>query len=151
MNLKFGFHIGYVLMHLKPFTLKVIFCLDQAKASFLSISSINMRSVANKVLVSFRKNAWQRLEGPALSIHYPSEHEKDSMHITTLFIQKDIDRAMDRMDDTLKVPLLMSLEGLKYEEISVYLKLPVSTVKNRIRMAQRSLKHRLNEHKQMFS
>lgn len=59
------------------------------------------------------------------------------------FTMKDIDSALDRLQDTYKVPFLMHFRGFKYHEIADRLNIPIGTVKNRIHIARKELKDRL--------
>ena len=52
---------------------------------------------------------------------------------------------INKLNDDLKDPFLMFLEGYKYNEISDKLKLPLGTVKSRIYFARRELQRNLTE------
>ncbi|MGF1635593.1 MAG: RNA polymerase sigma factor [Cyclobacteriaceae bacterium] len=58
----------------------------------------------------------------------------------TGFAMKDINRAIEKLDDTYKVPFLMHFRGFKYYEIADKLNIPIGTVKNRIHIARKELK-----------
>ncbi len=59
------------------------------------------------------------------------------------FALKDIDRAIEKLDDAYKVPFLMHFRGFKYHEIADKLTIPIGTVKNRIHIARKELKEYL--------
>lgn len=59
------------------------------------------------------------------------------------FAQKDINEAIARLDDEVKVPFELYFKGFKYEEIAKRLKVPLGTVKNRIHIARKELKSKL--------
>jgi RNA polymerase sigma-70 factor (ECF subfamily) len=60
------------------------------------------------------------------------------------FAMKDIKAAIDKLDDTYKVPFMMHFRGFKYYEIADKLEIPIGTVKNRIHIARKELKKQLN-------
>lgn len=57
---------------------------------------------------------------------------------------QEIQKAIDALEDWLKIPFLMHYQGYKYEEISEALNIPVGTVKSRIFFARRILKESLS-------
>lgn len=61
----------------------------------------------------------------------------------TNFAMKDINSAIDKLQDSYKVPFLMHFRGFKYHEIADKLNIPIGTVKNRIHIARKELKHKL--------
>jgi RNA polymerase sigma-70 factor (ECF subfamily) len=56
----------------------------------------------------------------------------------------DINHAIDDLPEAYKTPFKAFVEGYKYEEISDNLGLPLGTVKNRIFLARKELKEKLN-------
>ena len=56
---------------------------------------------------------------------------------------KDINKAIGKLTDNLKVPFLMSFSGYKYDEISRKLSIPLGTVKIRIHCARKKLQESL--------
>lgn len=52
----------------------------------------------------------------------------------------ELQRMIDSLDDTLKIPFMMHYEGFKYQEIADQLGLPLGTVKSRIFFARKELK-----------
>ncbi len=62
------------------------------------------------------------------------------------FAMKDINTAIDKLQDTYKTPFLMHFNGFKYHEIADELAIPIGTVKNRIHIARKELKHKLRNY-----
>ena len=60
------------------------------------------------------------------------------------FALDDINRAIDGLEDTYKVPFMMHFKGFKYHEIAQKLNIPIGTVKNRIHIARKELKDLLS-------
>ena len=59
------------------------------------------------------------------------------------FANEDIKKALDKLDETYKVPFEMYFKGYKYHEIAEKVAIPIGTVKNRIHLARKELKDRL--------
>ena len=59
------------------------------------------------------------------------------------FVVDDIREAVDELKDEYKVPFMMHFKGYKYHEIADYMGIPIGTVKNRIHIARKKLKHSL--------
>lgn len=57
------------------------------------------------------------------------------------FALRDINRAIEKLDDAYKTPFMMHFRGFKYHEIAEKLQIPIGTVKNRIHIARKELKH----------
>lgn len=55
-------------------------------------------------------------------------------------VLKEINNAISRLSDNLRIPFMMSFTGYKYEEIAEQLHVPVGTVKIRIHCARKKLK-----------
>ena len=56
------------------------------------------------------------------------------------FTMRDINRAIDKLDEVYKTPFMMHFRGFKYHEIAQKLDIPIGTVKNRIHIARKELK-----------
>jgi RNA polymerase sigma-70 factor (ECF subfamily) len=52
---------------------------------------------------------------------------------------EEIQQVIDQLEDWLKVPFLMYLQGYKYDEIAASMQIPLGTVKSRIFFARRKL------------
>lgn len=59
------------------------------------------------------------------------------------FVMKDINEAINELDETYRQPFMMHYKGFKYYEISKKLDIPIGTVKNRIHIARKELKNQL--------
>lgn len=59
------------------------------------------------------------------------------------FSLKDINKALEKLQDTYKDPFIMHFRGFKYQEIAERLNIPIGTVKNRIHIARKELKDKL--------
>ena len=55
-------------------------------------------------------------------------------------MMKELNKMVEVLDDTIRVPFLMHFEGFKYQEIADELSLPLGTVKSRIFFARKELK-----------
>lgn len=62
------------------------------------------------------------------------------------FAMKDINDAIEKLNDTYKIPFLMHFRGFKYHEIAEKLDIPIGTVKNRIHIARKELKGKLQNY-----
>ncbi len=62
------------------------------------------------------------------------------------FAMKDIKRAIEKLDETYKIPFMMHFRGFKYFEIAEKLDIPIGTVKNRIHIARQELKKSLQKY-----
>ncbi len=63
----------------------------------------------------------------------------------SLMVVKEIKQMINRLEKELKMPLILQMSGYKYDEISEMLKLPLSTVKNRIFLARKKLQKKLKD------
>lgn len=61
---------------------------------------------------------------------------------SNIFI-KEVNSAIDQLDDTFKVPFILYSQGFKYREIAHRLDVPLGTVKSRIFFARKSLQQRV--------
>ena len=58
---------------------------------------------------------------------------------------KEIEMAIQKLDDVYKIPFIKHIDGHKYQEISDELELPIGTIKSRIFLARKRLMNELNE------
>lgn len=58
----------------------------------------------------------------------------------------ELNRMVDSLDDSLKIPFLRYFNGFKYQEIADELNLPLGTVKSRIFFARKALKGMIGTH-----
>jgi len=71
-------------------------------------------------------------------------------HAYTNFAMKDINHAIEHLQDSYKVPFMMHFRGFKYHEIADKLNIPIGTVKNRIHIARKELKDKLKVYDKKF-
>lgn len=55
-------------------------------------------------------------------------------------LMKELNKMIDSLDETIRIPFIMHHEGYKYNEIAEQFDLPLGTVKSRIFFARRALK-----------
>ncbi|UTA68112.1 MULTISPECIES: RNA polymerase sigma factor [Emticicia] len=60
------------------------------------------------------------------------------------FTMRDINHAVEALDENYRQPFMMHFSGFKYHEIAQKLKVPIGTVKNRIHIARKELKEKLS-------
>lgn len=63
------------------------------------------------------------------------------------FALRDINTAIEKLDEVYKVPFMMYFRGFKYHEIAERLEIPIGTVKNRIHIARKELKEKLRTYR----
>jgi RNA polymerase sigma-70 factor (ECF subfamily) len=78
------------------------------------------------------------------NLHYLNSNNLISNEAYSSFACKDINKAIRKLDSSLKTPFLMHFRGFKYHEISDRLNIPIGTVKNRIHIARKELKEKLH-------
>lgn len=78
------------------------------------------------------------------NLHYINtlESSTDNTAYST-FAMDDINKAVENLEDTYRMPFMMHFRGFKYHEIAQKLNIPIGTVKNRIHIARKELKDRL--------
>ncbi len=78
------------------------------------------------------------------NLHYINS--SDSMvenNAYSSFAMEDIQKAVEKLDESCRVPFMMYFNGFKYHEIAIKLDIPMGTVKNRIHIARKELKDSL--------
>ena len=81
------------------------------------------------------------------NLHYlnaPSAMTSNLAYST--FTLEDIDDAMEQLDEVYRTPFTMYFRGFKYHEIANRLEIPIGTVKNRIHIARKELKEKLQNY-----
>lgn len=78
------------------------------------------------------------------NLHFINSSETVQINAAeSTFMREDINLALSHTEEMYRIPFLMYFEGFKYHEIADELNLPIGTVKNRIHIARKSLKHHL--------
>ena len=71
-----------------------------------------------------------------------TEYTPESVRAT-----KEINKVIDSLDDSTRIPFTMHLKGFKYKEIAEHLDIPIGTVKSRIYFAKQSLMKDLKDYR----
>lgn len=61
-------------------------------------------------------------------------------------LMKELNRMINSLEESIRVPFMKHFEGFKYQEIADELELPLGTVKSRIFFARKSLKEKIKTH-----
>lgn len=78
------------------------------------------------------------------NLHFINSFENSTQNTANSnFVQKDLTKALNKLEETYLSPFLMYFSGFKYHEIADNLNIPIGTVKNRIHIARKELKHML--------
>lgn len=78
------------------------------------------------------------------NLHYINSSDALTENLAfSTFAMRDINQAIERLDENFKRPFLMHFNGYKYHEIAEQLSIPIGTVKNRIHIARKELKDNL--------
>lgn len=59
--------------------------------------------------------------------------------------RSEIERSLERLDESFRTPFLMHFEGYKYHEIAEHMGIPIGTVKSRIHQARQRLQESLTD------
>jgi RNA polymerase sigma-70 factor (ECF subfamily) len=86
------------------------------------------------------------------TLHYINSTENVAPNLAySKFTMEDIDSAIETVDEAYRVPFIMYFRGFKYHEIAERLKIPIGTVKNRIHIARKELKSKLNMYASVYA
>ena len=78
------------------------------------------------------------------NLHYINSSDNSTHNEAySSFAMEDITTAIESLEPAYKVPFMMHFRGFKYHEIAAKLEIPIGTVKNRIHIARKELKHLL--------
>lgn len=78
------------------------------------------------------------------NLHYINSTESSTQNLaTSSFIQRDLSKALNALEEVYLSPFMLYFSGFKYNEIADKLNIPIGTVKNRIHIARKELKHML--------
>ena len=79
------------------------------------------------------------------NLHYINSNGNVTQNLAySQFAMTDITREVDNLDQAYRTPFMLHFKGFKYHEIADRLQIPIGTVKNRIHIARKQLKARLN-------
>jgi RNA polymerase sigma-70 factor (ECF subfamily) len=160
--IEFSFHINELTSTLKPFAIKLTRDYDDANDL---IQETMLKAYTNREkfedgtnlkawLYTIMKNTfitnYQRMVRKNTfidntdNLHFINSTDNIAQNLAyTRFAMDDINKAIEKLDESLKVPFVMHYRGFKYFEIADRLKIPIGTVKNRIHIARKELKDRL--------
>ena len=107
-----------------------------------------MTIMRNTFINAYRKKRRIKVYQDSSDNHYLIDSTKNTVYNQgELKINYDeLIGLVDRLDDYLKVPFMMSFQGYKYEEIAQELNVPIGTIKSRIFMARRRIKEFIHYH-----
>lgn len=78
------------------------------------------------------------------NLHYLNSNNNVTYNLAfSTFAMRDIEYAVDHLDEAYRQPFVMHYRGFKYHEIAQRLSIPIGTVKNRIHIARKELKDQL--------
>jgi RNA polymerase sigma factor (sigma-70 family) len=79
------------------------------------------------------------------NLHFINSTENSAQNLgTSTFVQSDLVKALNKLEEDYLSPFMMYFSGYKYHEIAVSLEIPIGTVKNRIHIARKELKEMLH-------
>jgi RNA polymerase sigma-70 factor (ECF subfamily) len=163
--LEFSYSINKVSKSLKPFAMRLTKDSEDANdllQETLLKAFINREKFADGTnlkawLYTIMKNTfitnYQRMVrrntfiDSTSNLHYlnaPSAMTSSLAYST--FTMEDIDDALEGLDEVYRTPFIMYFRGFKYHEIANRLEIPIGTVKNRIHIARKELKEKLQNY-----
>jgi RNA polymerase sigma factor (sigma-70 family) len=163
--LEFGYSINKMSAALKPFALRLTKDVEEAN-DLLQETVLKAYTNRDKFTDGTNLKAWlytimkntfitnyQRMIrrntfiDTTDNLHYINSSDNIAENLAfSSFAMKDINQAVNRLDDTYKTPFLMHFRGFKYHEIAEKLNIPIGTVKNRIHIARKELKNKLKNY-----
>ena len=161
-TIEFSYSLNTVSSSLKPFALKLTRDADDAK-DLLQDTLLKAFSNREKFADGTNLKAWlytimrntfitnyQRMVRRGTFVDTTDNlHYLNSTGVTNengvygSFTLNDIRFAIEKLDDSYRVPFEMYFRGFKYHEIAGKLQIPIGTVKNRIHIARKLLKEDL--------
>lgn len=160
--LEFGYSLNNLTTSLRPYALRLT---KDADAANDLLQETNLKAFKNREkfaegtnlkawLFTIMKNTfitgYQRMQRKNTfidttdNLHYLNSNNLISNEAYSSFACKDINKAIRKLDNSLKTPFMMHFRGFKYHEISERLNIPIGTVKNRIHIARKELKEKLH-------
>lgn len=163
--MEFGYSINKMSVALKPFALRLTKDVEEAN-DLLQETVLKAYTNRDKFTDGTNLKAWlytimkntfitnyQRMIrrntfiDTTDNLHYINSSDNIAENLAfSSFAMKDINRAVNKLDDTYKTPFLMHFRGFKYHEIAEKLQIPIGTVKNRIHIARKELKDKLKNY-----
>jgi RNA polymerase sigma-70 factor (ECF subfamily) len=103
----------------------------------------------NTFINNYRKSVREKtnVDNTTELVFLNSKHESSSGLPETELDYKEINKAIDELDDKFRYPFRMYLKGYNYNEIAVDLDLKVGTVKSRIFFARKKLMDKLADYR----
>ena len=104
----------------------------------------------------FINNYRRKIKGGIVSDNSENQYFFNSVNNSVLnraesdIMMKELNRMVESLDDSLKIPFLRYYHGFKYQEIADELHLPLGTVKSRIFFARKALKNMIGNHYQIY-
>ena len=104
----------------------------------------------------FINNYRRKIKGGIVSDNSENQYFFNSLNNSVLnraesdIMMKELNRMVESLDDSLKIPFLRYYHGFKYQEIADELHLPLGTVKSRIFFARKALKNMIGNHYQIY-
>lgn len=163
--LEFGYSINKMSASLKPFALRLTKDVEEANdllqetvlKAFTNRDKFTDGTNLKAWLYTIMKNTfitnYQRMVrrntfiDTTDNLHYINSTDNIAENLAySSFVLKDVNKAIQKLDDTYKTPFLMHFRGFKYHEIADKLNIPIGTVKNRIHIARKELKGKLKNY-----
>ncbi|GAB4332042.1 MAG: RNA polymerase sigma factor [Flammeovirgaceae bacterium] len=161
--IEFSFHINELTNTLKPFAIRLTRDYDEAN-DLLQETMLKAYTNREKFEDGTNLKAWlytimkntfitnyQRMVRKNTfidntdNLHFINSTDNITQNLAySRFAMDDINKAIEELDESLKVPFVMHYRGFKYFEIADRLKIPIGTVKNRIHIARKELKDKLS-------
>ncbi len=106
-----------------------------------------MTIMRNTFINDYRKRKRRQILNDSTSNNYLLNSGSSSVSNTgeLQIAIEEVENILNKIDDWARIPLLMHVEGYKYDEIAQELEIPLGTVKSRIYFARKQLKARLGE------
>jgi RNA polymerase sigma-70 factor (ECF subfamily) len=101
----------------------------------------------NTFINQYRRNLLANMAFDGAQDFYMLHRLKDNSNMTpdAILFSKEISSRISKLDEPLRIPFQMHLEGYKYQEIADVLNLKIGTVKSRIFFARKRLMEELSE------
>ncbi len=106
-----------------------------------------MTIMRNTFINDYRKRKRRQILNDSTSNNYLLNSGNGSVHNTgeLRVAVEEVQNVLTDIEDWARIPLLMHVEGYKYDEIAQELDIPLGTVKSRIYFARKQLRSRLGE------